>query len=97
MPRHQHDRPERDIGDCNFIREVLAAWIVPLSAVAIGVLLLAFHESRTDDRIVPRWYERPIADAEERDEDLPAPRDAGWALPQSGNSTAPPGTLPEQR
>ena len=88
--------PGRAINDCNFICEVLAAWVVALSAVAIGLLLLVFHELRRDDRIVPRWYERPIADAEEWDEDLLAPRGAGWALPQSGSNTAP-DTPPSER
>lgn len=88
--------PGRAINDGNFIREVLAAWAVTLSAVAVGLLLLASHESQTDDRAVPRWYERAIADAEEWDEDLPAPRGAGWALPQSGSSTAP-DTPPNER
>jgi hypothetical protein len=91
----------RAMGKSNFIREVLAAWIVTLSAGAIGLLLLALHESRTDDRTVPLWYERPIADTEEWDEDLSAPRDAGWVLPQSGSSTAPdtqpPNTLLNER
>jgi hypothetical protein len=81
--------PKRAIYGCNFIGEVLAAWAVTLLSVVIGLLLLASHESRTDDRTVPRWYERAIADAEEWGEDLPELRGSGWALPQSGSSTAP--------
>jgi len=73
----------------SFIREPLAAWIVALSSVAIGRLLLALHEASTDNRTVPRWYERPIADAEEWEEDLSALRGAGRVVPQSGSSSAP--------
>ena len=68
---------------------MLAAWIVTLSTVAIGLLLPALHEPGTDNRTVPRWYERPIAGAEEWDEDSSAPRGAGWVVPQFGSSSAP--------
>ena len=73
----------------SFIRELLVAWIVTLSSVAIGLLLLAFREPLTDNRTVPRWYERPIADAEEWDEDLSAPRGASWVVALSGSSSVP--------
>jgi hypothetical protein len=81
--------PRSAMSKSNFILELLAAWVVTLSAVAIGLLSLASHELRTDDRTMPRWYQRPIGDAEEWNEDLSAPRGAGWVLPQYGSSTAP--------
>jgi hypothetical protein len=79
----------RGMNHGSFIRELLVAWIVTLSSLAIGLLLLALHEPSTDNRTVRRWYERPIADAEEWEEDLSAPRGADWMVPQSGSSAAP--------
>ena len=72
-----------------FIRELLAAWTVTLSSVAIALLLLALHEPRTDNRTVPTWYERHITDAEDWEDDLSAPRGAGWMVPLPGGGSAP--------
>jgi hypothetical protein len=80
-PRHG-----ADVSD--FIGEVLAAWIITLLAVAIGVLLLAFHELDADDRSVPRWYEPPVADAGEWADDLLVRRGADL-MPRSASSSAP--------
>jgi hypothetical protein len=87
--------PGHGINSSNFIGEVLAAWIVTLSAAAIGVLLLAFHEPGTDYRRVPRWYDPPVADASEWTDDLLVRRGA-HLMPRSGSSTAP-GTLSKHR
>jgi hypothetical protein len=79
--------PEHGINNRDFIDEVLAAWIVTLLAVAIGVLLLALHEPGIDDRRVPRWYEPPVADTREWADDLLVRRGADL-MPRSGSSTA---------
>jgi hypothetical protein len=79
--------PGRNIGNSSSVREVLAAWIVTLLAVAIGVLLLVFHEAGTEDRRVPRWYEPPVADMGEWADDLLVRRGAGL-MPRSGSSIA---------
>jgi len=73
----------------NFTREAMAAWIVTVFVGAIGLLLLAFHEPNTDDRTVPRWYEPPVAEAEEWADDLLVRRGAGRVPSLSGSSTAP--------
>ena len=61
-----------------FIREVLAAWIMVLLAAAIAVLLLSFHEPRTDNRRLPRWHEPPVLDSGEWADDLLVRRGADW-------------------
>jgi hypothetical protein len=81
--------PERAKGNNNFIGELLAAWVVVLSAFAIALLLFAFHGSLPDDRAAPGWHARPIVEAEEADEDLSAPRSADWVVRQSTGSSAP--------
>jgi hypothetical protein len=45
----------RGMNHGSFIRELLVAWIVTLSSLAIGLLLLALHEPSTDNRTVRRW------------------------------------------
>ena len=62
--------PEHRINNSYFIGEMLAAWVITLLAVAVGVLLLAFREPGMDDRRVPRWYDPPVADAGEWADDL---------------------------
>ena len=81
--------PELPLNNRNLIRQVLVAWVVAVWAVAIGAFLLVFHEPRPDDRMVPRWHKPPVAGAEEWDENLSVRHGAGWALPQSGSSSAP--------
>jgi|HubBroStandDraft_6_1064221.scaffolds.fasta_scaffold318852_2 hypothetical protein len=61
-----------------FIREVLAAWIMVLLAAAVAVLLLSFHEPRTDNRRLPRWHEPPVLDSGEWADDLLVRRGADW-------------------
>jgi hypothetical protein len=78
--------PGHGIDSSNFIGEAPAAWIVTLLAVAIGVLLLALHESDTDDRRVPRWYDPPVADAGEWGDDLLLRRRADLMTARSGSS-----------
>jgi hypothetical protein len=80
--------PEHGINNSDFIDEVLAAWIVTLLVVAIGVLLLALHEPGIDDRRVPRWYEPPVADAGEWADDLLVRRGADL-MPRSASSSTP--------
>jgi hypothetical protein len=71
------------------IHEVTAAWIAALLAVAIGLLLLAFHQPDTENRLVPRWYEPPVAEAEEWADDPLLRRSADRVMAQSGISTVP--------
>jgi hypothetical protein len=75
--------PRDGVDVSDFIGEVLAAWIITLLAVAIGVLLLAFHELDADDRSVPRWYDPPVADAGEWPDDLLVRRGADLMPPVS--------------
>jgi hypothetical protein len=82
--------PGHGINSSNFIGEVLAAWIVTLSAAAIGVLLLAFHEPGTDDQGAT-VVRSAVADASEWTDDLLVRRGADL-MPRSGSSSAP-GTL----
>jgi hypothetical protein len=88
--------PELPLGNGNFIRRVLVAWVVAVWAVAIGAFLLVFHQPGGDDRIVQRRHEPPVAGAAERDGDPLVRRGAAGVLPQSGSSIAPE-TLPNQR
>jgi hypothetical protein len=62
--------PGHGINNSDFIGEMLAAWIITLLSVVIGVLLLAFHEPATEVRRVPRWYDPPVADVGEWTDDL---------------------------
>jgi hypothetical protein len=66
-------------------REVLAAWLLVLLAVAIAVLLLVCHEPATEDFTLPRWYDPPVAAADVWADELMASRD-GDVLPASGSS-----------
>ena len=67
----------------------VAAWIITRLAIAIGVLLLAFHELGTDDRGMPRWHDPPVADAGEWADDLLVRRGADLMIARLGSSTAP--------
>ena len=80
----------------SFSREVLAAWVVALAGVTIGLVLLAFHEPHGDARVSPRAYAPPAAAAEQSDDGVFVRNAAGWVPPQSGSSTDP-DTPPEHR
>jgi hypothetical protein len=72
------------------IRQVLlAAWLVAVWAVAIGIFLLVFHEQGGDEIAMPRRYESPVVGTEERHDDLSVRYGTGWVLPQSGSTTTP--------
>jgi hypothetical protein len=88
--------PERPFSDSNFMRRVLAAWVVAVWVVAIGAFLLVFHQPGGDERVVPRQYESPVAGAAERNGDPLVRRGTEEVLPQSGSSTARE-TLSDQR
>lgn len=88
--------PEPPIDNSNFIRRVLVAWVVAVWAVAIGAFLLVFHQPGVD-RMTPRRNESPVAGAAGWDGDPLVRRGIGGVLPQSGSSTASPGTLPDQQ
>jgi hypothetical protein len=79
-----------------FAREVLAAWIVTLFVLAVGVLLLGLDRGGPSDRVVLRWHDRPAAAEEEWDDERSAPRGRDWVVPQSGSSSAP-DPLPEHQ
>jgi hypothetical protein len=87
--------PERPVDSSNLIRQVLVAWVVAVWAVAIAASFLVFHESHTEDRMVPRWHQPPAAGAVERDDGLVVRHGPDWVLPRSGSSTAPE-ALPEE-
>jgi hypothetical protein len=70
-------------------REVLAAWAVASAAVALGLLLLAFHEPHGDVHMWAPAYTPPAASSEQSDDGVFVRSGASWNPPQSGSSTAP--------
>jgi hypothetical protein len=87
--------PELMPNNSNLMRQVVVAWVVAVWAVAIAAFFLVFHESHTEDRMVPRWHQPPAAGAVERDDGLVVRHGLDWVLPRSGSSTAPE-ALPEE-
>ena len=69
-----------------FSREVLAAWVVAVVAIAIGLVLLAFDEPQGEARVVLPVNEPPAAAA---DDGTFVRNGSSWSPPQSGSSTAP--------
>ena len=76
-----------------FSREVLAAWVVAVVAVAIGLVLLAFDEPQGEARVVLPVHESPVAPG---DDGVFVRNGARWSPPHSGSSTAP-ATPPDRR
>ena len=75
--------------NCRPAREVLAAWIVTLLILAVGLSLLAVHQGGPSDRMVLRLYDRPAASEEDGEEERSATLGRDWAVPQSGSSFVP--------
>ncbi len=76
-----------------FSREVLAAWVVALVAIAIGLVLLAFDEPQGEARVVLPVHELPVTPG---DDGVFVRNGSSWSLPQSGSSAAP-ATPPDPR
>jgi len=44
-----------------FVGELMAAWVVVLLVLAVGLAATSFHGQGSRDRPLPRWFDRPVA------------------------------------
>lgn len=56
-----------------FFGELMAAWIVVIVVIAIGLAVASFHESGTSDGVLPHWYDPQVAGVQPPEDEALAP------------------------